>query len=301
VPKVSVIIPTYNSAHYVTAAVNSVLAQTYRDLEILVIDDGSTDGTEAIMRRYDPPVCYRKQTNGGVASARNHGIAASRGRYIAFLDADDIWYPHKLERQLAELANRGRSHRACYTAFSVVSEDLQPLGIYRSLPPAPGVKALLTRGNLVGTPSTVLAERSLFQSNEGFDPMLSQCADWDMWVRLARLTDFLYIDEPLVYYRQHEGNMSRNVSLLEKDSLRVLEKGFASAELPADVRAIRRKALARNYTVLAGSYFRARSYFDWVRCTLHALTLDPRQFGYMLAFPARVLKRAMAGASARRG
>jgi glycosyltransferase involved in cell wall biosynthesis len=288
---VSVVIPAYNAAHFLSAAIDSVRAQTLGDLEILVIDDGSTDDTAEVVRGCGTLVRYFHQDNAGVGAARNRGIAEANGRYVAFLDADDTWYPHKLERQLAGLWGQENRYRACYSAYTMVSSDLEPLWVHRTHQPDPGLKALLTRGNVVGTPSTVLVERSLLLACGGFDPALSQCADWDMWVRLARWTEFLYIDEPLVYYRQHDGNMSRNVPLLEKDSLRVLEKGFAAAGLSSDLRANRRKSMARNYTVLAGSYFRARSYFDWARCSLRALILDPLQLRYMLAFPARVRKR----------
>ena len=98
--EVSVIIPTYNSAQYVTTAVESVLAQTFADTEIIVIDDGSTDATDSVMACYGSPVRFIKQANRGVSSARNRGIAESRGRLIAFLDADDTWCPNKLERQI---------------------------------------------------------------------------------------------------------------------------------------------------------------------------------------------------------
>lgn len=298
-PEVSVIIPTYNSAHFLPAAVDSVLAQTFRDFEVLVIDDGSTDETAKVMHRYGDPVRDIRQANGGVAVARNRGIAMARGRFVAFLDADDHWHPNKLEHQLAALAGHRGRYQACFTAYHLVSRNPVPLGVHRAQAIGKTLNALLTRGNVVGTPSTVLVERSLFQTAGAFDPKLSQCADWDMWVRLAKQTEFLYIDEPLVYYRQHEGNMSRNVSLLEKDSLRVLEKGFAMADLPDGLRASRRTALARNYTVLAGSYFRAGAFRDWARCSLHALALDPCQVGYMLAYPtrkwARIQRRPTAG------
>ncbi len=131
-PAVSVIIPTYNSAHFVVEAVESVLAQTWQDLEIVVIDDGSTDETAAVMTRFGPPVRYIQQRNGGVAVARNKGIRESSGKYIAFLDADDTWLPEKLEKQI-ELLEKDQDARACYSAYSSVSSDLQPLGICRSI------------------------------------------------------------------------------------------------------------------------------------------------------------------------
>jgi hypothetical protein len=151
---------------------------------------------------------------------------------------------------------------------------------------------LLRRGNIVGTPSTVICERSLFEEVGGFDPALSQCADWDMWVRLAAVTEFLYIDEPLATYRQHDANMSRSASLLESDSLRVLEKGFAMPGLADSLQAGRRAAFARNYMVLAGTYFHARCYRDFARCAARAVAMDFRQAGYLLTFPLRLVSRS---------
>ena len=289
-PEVSVIIPAYNSARYVTDAVDSVLAQTFKDFEVLVIDDGSTDDTESVMRRYGSQVRYIRQQNGGVSVARNRGIRESRGRYVAFLDADDTWYAHKLERQLAAIEKQA-DYRVCYSAFTVVDSDLMPLGITRSDRSASALDDLLTRGNVVGSICTVICERSLLTEAGDFDSALSQCADWDMWVRLAAITDFLYLDEPLVTYRQHNSNMSRSAPLLEHDSLLVLKKGFGRENLPASLRARRRAALARNYMVLAGSYFHSRQYTHFARCVARAVTMDFHQVGYLIAFPSRVAAR----------
>lgn len=289
-PEVSVVIPTYNSAKYVVEAVESVLAQTWQDLEILVIDDGSTDDTEQVMRRYEAPVRYLRQENGGVAVARNRGIQESLGRYVAFLDADDTWLPHKLARQMEALRQQPH-HRACYSAFTVVDAELNPIGISRSQGEGAALEDLLTRGNVVATPSTVICERSLFDLAGGFDPALSQCADWDMWVRLAAQTEFLYVDESLVTYRQHGTNMSRNAPLLEHDSLQVLHKGFAMPELSESLRAQRSAAFARNYMVLAGTYFHAQRYRDFLRCAALAVTMDFHQIHYLTAFPMRMAAR----------
>lgn len=289
-PEVSVIIPTYNSGRYLTDAVDSVLAQTYKDFEVLVIDDGSTDDTGTVMGRYRSPVRYISQQNGGVSAARNRGIEESRGRYIAFLDADDVWYPQKLERQVAALEEH-TDCRACYSAFTVADSDLVPIGMSRDRRRGPALEDLLTRGNSVGTPSSVLCERSLFVIAGEFDPSLSQCADWDMWIRFAANTNLLYLDEPLVAYRQHPDSMSRSAPLLERDSLLVLKKGYALADLPASLRARRRAAYARNYMVLAGTYFHSRSYCHFVRCAARAIALDFRQISYLMAYPARLVTR----------
>jgi glycosyltransferase involved in cell wall biosynthesis len=291
-PEVSVIIPTYNSSRYLTQAVDSILGQSFKDYEVLVIDDGSTDDTQAVMRRYGSPVRYIHKENGGVSTARNRGIAESRGRYVAFLDADDTWFPDKLERQLRAL-KENPGYRACYAAFAVCDCDLLPGEVRRSKRRGLAIEDLLSYGNVVGTPSTVLCERSLFEATGSFDIEMSQCADWDMWVRLASHTEFLYLDEPLATYRQHEANMSLNAALLERDSMRVLEKGFAAPELASSLRARRRAAFARNYMVLAGTYFQARQYRDFARCAARSLALDIKQGAYLVAFPVRLVSRLL--------
>lgn len=288
--QVSVIIPTYNSARFLPDAIDSVLAQTFRGFEILVVDDGSTDNTEAVMQRYGSATRYIRQPNSGVAVARNHGIDESRGRYVAFLDADDVWHPKKLERQLAGLRD-SRECRAAYSAFTITDPSLVPLKITRAKRNGPLLDDLLLRGNVVGTPSTVLCERSLFDEAGGFDSALSQCADWELWVRLAAKSDFFYLDEPLVSYRLHGSNMSASAPLLERDSLLVLKKGFAMTDLPATLRARRRAAFARNYMVVAGTYFQARKYFDFVRCAIRAVALDFRQLSYLMAYAVRTATR----------
>jgi hypothetical protein len=289
-PLVSVVIPTFNSARYVTEAVESVLSQTFTDLEVLVVDDGSTDDTRERVAGYPPTVRYLHQANAGVSMARNHGIAQSRGRYVAFLDADDTWKPEKLERQLDALSLTPEMG-VCYTAFFRVDSQLRPIGIVRSLRHNCALADLLMGGNVVGSICSVLVERSLLDCTDGFDPMLSQCADWDMWVRLARYTEFLYLDEPLVTYRQHGSMMSHNVSLLESDSLRVLEKGYGHPDTPADLSRHAPRAFGRNWMVLAGCYFHAHRYADAARCAMRSLRLDPLQGYRLLNFPLRRLER----------
>ena len=290
-PEVSVIVPAYNAGRYVRAAIESVLAQTRRDLEVLVVDDGSKDDTAAVVARFAPPVRLLRQVNAGVSEARNHGLRIASGRYVAFLDADDLWAPLKLDRQVTALNESPK--RACYTAFLKSDENLRKLQIVRSPPTGHLVSDLLLRGNVIGTPSSILCDRRLFESTGLFDSTLSQCADWDMWVRLGTLTDFQYLDEPLVTYRQHDTNMSRNPALLERDSLRVLEKAFGLPGLPEQVRRRRRRAFGRNYMVLAGTYFVAGRSSDFARCALRSLMLDPRQVSYLLTFPIRRAARRL--------
>jgi glycosyltransferase involved in cell wall biosynthesis len=290
-PHVSVVIPAYNAERFLGAAIESVLAQTSRDLEMIVVDDGSQDGTASVARRYGEAIRYLRQDNSGVAVARNRGISESLGEYVAFLDADDTWRPDKLEKQLAAL-ERQPGYRACHTAHTIVDDDLRPLGVARSPRRASILEDLILRGNVVGSICSVLCARELFDVVGGFDPALSQCADWDMWIRIGGLTDFLYLDEPLVTYRQHGTNMSRDALLYERDSMYLLDKAFRSPSLPDAIRRKRRQAYGRIFMVLAGSYWKGGSTPDFIRCAARAVALDPRQALRLLGFPARFTSRA---------
>src|SRR5262245_9327205 len=294
-PEVSVIIPSHNSAKYLTDAVGSVLSQSFQGFEVLVIDDGSTDETSEVIKRYGRRVTYILQSNAGVAAARNRGIKGSRGRYVAFLDADDTWHPNKLEAQIRAL-RENPGYRACYTAFTVVDANLTPLKVTRSSRRTASLEDLLLRGNVIGSICSVVCERSLFETVGDFDRSLSQCADWDMWVRMSAVTEFLYLDVPLVTYRQHASSMSRNAPLLERDSLQVLRKGFDMPHVENRLRGRRHEELSRNYMVLAGTYFQARRYGDFVACAARAVAMDPGQIGRLTGFPFRALRRLTASA-----
>lgn len=292
--KVSVIIPTYNSAHFIIEAVESVLNQTFTDFEILVIDDGSTDATkEVLIEKYGNLVRYFYKENGGVSKARNFGIENAQGKYVAFLDSDDAWIPEKLEKQVSAL-EKNAENKACYSSFFLCDENLIPVGVNESNRKSDALTDLLLIGNVVATPSTVIAEKELFQQVGGFDHELSQCADWEMWIRLATKTEFIYIDKPLLKYRQHGANMSKNAALLEKDSVLLMEKGFGLSDLPNELKAKKNQALARNYMVVAGTYFQAGYYKDFLRCAWKAVSLDSKQSKYLLDFPRRLIQNRFA-------
>ena len=290
-PEVSVVIPCHNAGRFLATALDSVLAQTFADREVLLVDDGSTDDTAERARAYRGAVQYHHQANAGVSVARNRGIEQSRGRYLAFLDADDAWHPAKLERQVQALGQQ-RDARASHTGLVIADAELRPLP-GPPPPPAEGrLEQLLMLGNVLsGGASSMVCERSLFDEVGRFDPQLSLCADWEMWIRIASVTRFALVAEPLCTYRRHPQNMSRNVRLLESDSLGVLERAFAMPSLPAPLRALRRRAFARNYMVLAGSYFGDGALADFARCAWRAVALDWRQAGYLFGFPARVAAR----------
>ena len=204
-PTVSVVIPAYNAERFIGEAINSVLEQTYRDFEVIVVDDGSADETAEVVKAYDE-VRYLYKENGGTASARNRGIEASCGRYVAFLDADNLWEPAKLEAQMA-LFERRPSLVWSYTDSLLVDERKeQP--VYRKSQlvgrPEGDVLERLIHGNFM-PPSTVVVAREVLEEMGGFDEShLHRISEgWELWTRIAARYPVGYVHRPLVKTRQH--------------------------------------------------------------------------------------------------
>ena len=289
-PLVSVIIPAYRAARTLGGAVDSVLAQTMRDYELIVVDDASPDDTPRLVQAYGPSVrLIRLPTNRGVSAARNAGIDVARGAWLAFLDADDAWEPEKLERQLAALSLDSRC-QACHTAVWLADASLRRETIQRRNERRDvSWDNLLIFGNLVlGGGSSAVCSRDAIKAHQGFDEALGLCADWDMWLRISRSTRFAYVDEPLTIYRRSPGSMSRDPSALERDTLLLLRKAFSTC--PGS-RSLRARAYGRQYRVLAGSYLRSGHRAAALRCLARAAGSDPRQLLYALAMPWRAARR----------
>ncbi len=223
---VAVVVPTCNRRQLLLQAVRSVLGQTYADLRCIVVDNGSADGTAAALAGIGDPRLARVGHDDklGPAGARNLGIEAAAGAtWVAFLDDDDLWAPAKLEVQLAALAANPRA-RWCGAACTYVNADLEPLLAERLRPGGfPDQAAVLVGGtellemfrrdnNLALSASNVLAEREMLVAVGKFDASLSLCEDWDLWLRLARVSPFAYIDFPLDVYRTWNGQASTESS-----------------------------------------------------------------------------------------
>lgn len=235
-PRVSVIIPTYNRRQYVQEAIDSVLAQTHMDYEIIVIDDGSTDGTGKVLEaRYGDRIRYEWQENQGESVARNRGIELACGEFVAFLDSDDLWLPDKLTQQLTLVSAHDDIGMVYGGAWLIdgsghrISDDP-----WESYPEATAVPlADLLRGNTVSGPTTVLIRRSTLDRVGGFDPEIRYGEDWDLWIRVASTTRIWYAPEPLACIRRHTGTQcyypdpQKNSRRLA-DNLRVLEKAFSA-------------------------------------------------------------------------
>ncbi|NJM20678.1 MAG: glycosyltransferase family 2 protein [Richelia sp. SM1_7_0] len=226
-PKVTVIIPTYNRAHLIKDAVESVLNQTYQDFELIVIDDGSTDNTKEILTIYGNKLRHIFQENQGRSAARNYGINLAKGEYIAFLDSDDVWFPDKLERQVAILESASSNVVLVHGYKCIVDQNLQPVRGWEFK--LRNLYALAERGeetyeNYLDSPciftSTILVKKKALLEINGYDISIQGREDLDLYLRLLlKDYDFAFISEPaLIQYRCHESNtdeISSNYSYLQ--------------------------------------------------------------------------------------
>ncbi len=227
---VSVVIPTYNYGRFVVEAVESVLAQTYRDLEIIVVDDGSTDDTRARLEPYVGRICYVYQHNQGLSAARNTGIRAAKGQWIAFLDSDDQWHPRKLEVQMAYLA--GHPDVALLATDGVADLSGGWPEIERDpVPPAERIElediAIRSRFG----PGGVVVRKECFDNAGLFDTDLRSVEDRDMWIRIACHYPVAKLKLPLWWHRTHSASMCYVVERTIAFERKVLQRAFAEHPL----------------------------------------------------------------------
>lgn len=229
---VSVIIPTHNRAQWLRPAIESVLAQTYPNLELIVVDDGSTDETAALLASYGSRLCTLHQNNCGVSVARNSGFAHSHGDYVCFLDDDDIFLPEKIALQVAGLDAEPNAVLV-HCGHHLMDEQGRRLR-HTGLLPAGDVLAQLSISNFVwmGAP---LIRRTALQEVGLFDTQFSTAADYDLWLRLARRGPFACVHKILGGYRVHPESMVSDPTRTEHDVMHVHQKFFAQPQLPADV------------------------------------------------------------------
>lgn len=261
---VSVIIPVYNGAGLVAQAIDSALGQSMAPLEVIVVDDGSTDDTAAVLAEYGGRIRRLRIAHGGVSRARNAGMAASRGDLLAFLDADDIWHPHKLARQAAALSvwpqaglcccdylvlHRQHGHLVSHFAGAL---PLAGLSLEQPLLRAP--LAALVRCNFIGTASNVMLRAAVARQAGRFDPQLRQAEDYDYWLHCALHTRFLLLAAPLVEKRSHDANLTAQALETAQCHEAVLVNWQRGGSLPRDAAALLPQALSQVRYRIARQY-----------------------------------------------
>lgn len=283
VPRVSVVIPAYNAAWCIRRAVDSVLAQDFRDLELIVVDDGSSDATAEVLATYGTALTLVRQANGGLSHARNRGIAQARGHYVAFLDADDWWRPAKLSRQVALLENRAEV-LFCSTTTSVVTQEGGHLPDWCCRPCGNDALACIFQVNafVAGSGSSVMARRVAFDRIGGFDETLRSLEDIDMWMRLAAVGGYACIDEALTVIEKRGDSMSGNRVVMRAAAIRVMQKNRHLLPV-ARQRGFWRAAYASMLSDYAKWAYRQGRRGEALLDLLHGLALAPLSRGRPLA------------------
>ena len=225
-PKVSVVIPNYNYLNYLKAAITSVLSQDYPNVELIVVDDGSTDGSIEYLRSLENKIILLVQPNSGQSCARNFGLLQSTGEFICFLDADDYWDKTKISKQVDLLIKE--SVDLVYSGVNLVTEDgaritetLKPsyageiARVYQKYP---------ARGIVLLGSSNAIFRKSLIHKSGIFDVNISVSSDWDFFRRYCDFGKVAFLSEPLTYYRQHQENMSKHSSAFVADTVHCMKK-----------------------------------------------------------------------------
>lgn len=271
---VSVIIPCFNYESFVAGAVESALRQTLPPLEVIVVDDGSTDETVGRLRGFGSQIHLIRQSNNGVAAARNAGAAAASGKFLAFLDADDTWHPEKLERQM-ERFREASDVGLVYCGMEVA--DHAGRWVKDLLIGGEGWIAeamLLSRHHrVIGAGSTAVVRRDAFDAIDGFDETMSATEDVDFCFRLARRFRVSFVREPLVRYRLHGSNLHGNVEAIERNMRRLYTQAFQEAD--EGLRRLKRSCYGNMHLVLADAYLRAGRNAQFVHHAISALLWSP--------------------------
>ena len=259
-PRVSIVIPTYNRSMMVRRAIDSVLAQTFQDFEILVVDDGSTDDTRDALAAYPESVRYVPQANQGPAAARNHGMRLARGDYIGFLDSDDLYLPHNLEAHLRQFqANPAAG--LVYSGGAIVDHEGRWIKDSRPDPRYRGdVLERLVYYNFI-IPSTVLMSRPCMEFAGPMNTRLWFAEDWYYWLRIASRYPVDFVDDILVRYQRTKGSLSHGkpIAELAKRNIEMFELAFADPDLRGRLSPLRAEAYRRayaNYAAMALEEYR---------------------------------------------
>lgn len=260
-PKISVVLPTYNRGYIISRAVESILNQTFSDFELIIVDDGSTDNTESVVRTFrDPRIRYVKELHRGGAAARNTGIFISRGEFIAFQDSDDEWLPEKLALQAEAFRGAGPEVGIVYTGFwKNTKEGARVYYPSASVRQKEGnIYEELLHGNFV-TNQAAMVRRECFYSVGGYDESLPGMHELDLWLRMAKRYEFTYIPKGLVVTHFTEDSITAHHEYRLKGREIIFSKHFEDFEKYPKVLAAEAFVIG-NTKALRGDMRGARSY-----------------------------------------
>jgi len=298
-PKVSVIIGTYNSAHFLADCLSSVKAQTYKDYEVIVVDDGSTDNTKELIdgMNWDKIRYFYQENSGAITLPRNNAIRHAKGEYVAFLDADDLWYPKKLEKIMGTLLMNPEidimSHHL------LLKKEGKSIGIVKNGPLRKDMfKQLLFCGNCL-TGSATVTKKSVMLEINGFDDneRYFLVEDYEAWLRIAhKKKKFYFLDECLGEYRVHKNNVSRDYSVSFPNRINVVKKHFRNYKSKNPIKYIfYGRVLGDIYYDLAWYFYAQKEYLKGFFSVIKAILCNPfclcRYFLRIFSLLKRVIKR----------
>lgn len=277
-PAVSVVTAAYNVAGYIGQTLESALAQTFRDFELIVVDDGSTDGTRDIVDGIsDPRVCLVSRPHQGASCSLSDGVALARAPYLSFLDADDLWSPSKLERQVQFLDDHPNADLV-FSWSRMIDEQGVDTGLTARLWTGSISFSQLLVDNVIGNGSALMMRREALVAAGGIDATLPACHDLDAWLRIALLRsgNVWAIPEFLTFYRRRPGQLTGDVPLMESCFDRLMEKMRTLA--PAAVARVEKKARSNMQRFYAYGWYQSRDYSRALRWMTRSFRRAPVTF-----------------------
>lgn len=290
-PLVSVVIPNYNYARYLSKAISSALAQHYPNVEVIIVDDGSTDESIEIIESFGERVKLIRQRNQGVGIARNTGANVAKGKMLAFLDADDYWHPDKLKKQIEKMQS-DREIGLVHCGFWHVDANDEPID--ERLDGEEGwVADKLMKLEPVLSSTTLIVRKDAFEAVGGYDVNkdLHPAEDWEFVYRVARKYKLGFVAEPLMYYRQHGGGGHNDNRRMERALTIGLEKIFRSY----DGKISRNVCYGNLFTMLSGSYLHSGDYGKAAACVVKSIRYNPAGVVRFLSFPFRLANKKLGG------
>ncbi|MDD3150026.1 MAG: glycosyltransferase [Candidatus Gastranaerophilales bacterium] len=252
---VSIIVTTYNRAEYLEECISSIINQTYKNIEILIIDDGSTDNTSDVVKKYfDSRIKYIYQENSGQNSAKNKGLLASNGQYITILDSDDMILPDKIEKQV-EILESNEDVGLVYCGSFIINEKNEIIGQQKIKKHNGNVLNQLLRTNFLYNGSNALFRRDCIEKAGIFEDSINRMTDWFLYLKFAMYFDFYCLDEYLVKYRVHCNNMSCGFEKYEIAGFDILNKIFVHKKFPKKLLKFKNKYYALRYKYVADRFF----------------------------------------------
>lgn len=278
IPLISVVIPAYNAESYIQSTLDSVFNQTYQNIEVIVVDDGSNDSTQSILNAYPHNVVVIKTENKGVSHARNTGIDAAKGGWIAFVDSDDIWLPTKLEEQIISIGECQWSHCDSVYIGENQSGDVKRSD-YSHIPRGNVFEELIVENFI--TTSSVLIKKSLLNQYGKFDETLACLEDWKLWIDIAHENPIAYCDKSLLEYRVYSGSTSRKARSVMPIHIELINQIFKALPSNTHYKKLKNKAKIKSLTICSYIAEEAQdyrfslycSYKAWVEAPLSKTTL----------------------------